>query len=94
MRFRVVSLLDDDEARLFRQRDWVREMTGTPGWELLARWVREQIEEELVSLERGAIDWDSYQRKVGRLRGLRDVIERPEELVDQANDLERGDIDE
>jgi hypothetical protein len=65
-------------------------MTGTRGWELLAQWVKEQVDEELGSLERGAIDWDSYQRKVGRLRGLRDVLERPEELVRRADELERG----
>jgi hypothetical protein len=69
-------------------------MTGTQGWELLAAWVTQQVDEELGSLERGAIDWDSYQRKVGRLRGLRDVIERPEELVNLADEIERGETDE
>lgn len=81
---------DDDSAKAFRQRDWVREMTGTQGWELLAQWVQQQIDEELATLERGAVDWDSYQRRVGRLRGLRDVIGRPEELVKLADDIERG----
>jgi len=87
-------VLDDDEARLFRQRDWVREMTGTRGWGLLSQWVKEQIDEELAAMERGSIDWDSYLRRVGRLRGLRDVIERPDKLVDQADAIERGDTDE
>ena len=87
-------MFDDDEVRAFRERDWIREMTGTRGWELLARWVTEQVDEELGQLERGAIDWDAYQRKVGRLRGLRDVIERPERLVELADDIERGDTDE
>lgn len=84
----------DDEARSFRERDWVREMTNTRGWELIARWVVSQIDEELSSLERGAIDWDSYQRKVGRLRGLRDVLEFPDQVIAQADDIERGDTDE
>ena len=85
---------DDDEARAFRERDWIREMTGTRGWELVAQWAKQQIDEELGALERGAIDWDSYQRKVGRLRGIRDVIERPEELVKLADEIERGETDE
>ena len=81
----------DEELRAFRHRDWIREMTGTQGWELLAAWVTQQVDEELGSLERGAIDWDSYQRKVGRLRGLRDVIERPEQLVKLADKIQWGD---
>lgn len=89
-----MRVLDDDEVRAYRERDWVREMTGTRGWGLLARWVQEQIEEELAVLERGALDWDAYLRRVGRLRGLRDVVERPEQLIVLADDLERGDSDE
>lgn len=82
----------DDDARIMRVRDWMQEMAGTRGWSVLVEWVREQIDEELAALERGAIDWESYQRRVGRLRGLRDVIERPEVLVESANSVERGNM--
>jgi hypothetical protein len=82
---------DLERGRVFREADWAREMTGTTGWAELARWVMQQAALECEALERGVSSWDDYQRSVGRIGAFREVLARPEELVDMANRAMRGD---
>lgn len=86
-----MSEYDDDTRGAYRDRDDVREMVATQGWESLAQWVTEQARLETEYIVNGASSWDDYQRSVGRLSGFRDVLGRPDALVDLANELERGD---
>lgn len=79
-----------EHRQAYADRDAMLEMTETHGWASLARWVTEQAQLDRDYIERGATGWDEYQRAVGRLSAFRDVLARPGDLVELANQIERG----
>lgn len=81
----------DEEAQTLREGDWAAQMTATHGWTELARWVTEQAQIDADAIERGAASWDEYQRRVGRLEAFRKVLNRPGDVVEEANRVKRGD---
>lgn len=82
----------DEELAKFRARDAMQALVGMTGWELLARWVKELADEEARAIEGGVEDWPEYQKRVARLNAFRDVLGRPEEVIEAANRLERGEM--
>ena len=80
-----------ERGRVYREADWAHEMVATPGWGELARWVTQQAALEAEALERGVASWDDYQRTVGRVGAFREVLARPDELIELANKARRGD---
>ena len=78
-------------SRTHREADWAREMVATQGWSEMARWLTEQARLEADALELGVSSWDDYQRTVGRLSVFREVLARPDELVEASVRLIRGD---
>lgn len=59
-------------------------MVATPGWTLLEAWIHEQCRIELEAMEKGLRSWDDYQRAVGRIDGMRRVLEWPGEVITRA----------
>jgi hypothetical protein len=82
---------EDLDADLHREADQLGQMSGSPGWAALARWIQERIEIDAAAIERGVTSWDDYQRAVGRLDAYRKVIGRPDEVVAASRDLITGD---
>lgn len=80
-----------EQREAIMQSDNALGMVETQGWGDLARWVTEQARLECDAIERGAVSWDVYQRSVGRIEAYRKVLARPEELVELANQVVRGD---
>lgn len=81
----------DERGRVFREADWARQMVGTDGWSELVAWIGGVVERERKALEMGVADWSEYQRSIGRISALQEVVARPEELVELANQAMRGD---
>lgn len=82
----------DEELALFRERDAMQELVNVRGWELLAQWVTQLADEEARAIEGGVEDWPEYQKRVARLNAYRGVLNRPEEVIEAGNRLERGEM--
>ena len=80
----MASQMSDELRDLIERNALVQEMTRHPGWDLLADYMRAQMEAKQRSLLLGNADTiEDYRHQTGWLQGVTATLSAPEALAEQ-----------